>query len=140
MWFRKAIQSQQKLAIAYPPPGTIKPEAIWQQLVGIAKYLSRTGETATWEQLQQKLKISDRTLDLGIITLKSIGFAIEIQPAEAPNQQILQVKNSDFPIKVAAESTQLVTDFLAAVQEEQFLQTYFYQVPLATLQSMVWQS
>lgn len=136
MWFRKAIQSQQKLAIAYPPTATIKPEAIWQQLVGIAKYLSRTGETATWEQLQQKLKIGDRTLDLGIETLKSIGFAMEISAAEDPTQQILQVKNYNFSLQNTAEATQLVTDFLAAVQEEQFLKTYFYQVPLATLQSM----
>jgi single-stranded-DNA-specific exonuclease len=98
--------------------------------VGIAKFLSRTGQSATLAQLQDKLDLSDRTLHLGLNALSELGF---------------QVKHSDWSITISwtpidssttDSSTQQATQsFLAAIEEEQFLREYFYQVPLSTIQA-----
>jgi hypothetical protein len=53
------------------------PREIWQQLVGIAKFLSRTGQSATLAQLQEKLDLSDRTLHLGLNALSHLGFQVQ---------------------------------------------------------------
>ncbi|HBE17984.1 MAG TPA: single-stranded-DNA-specific exonuclease RecJ [Cyanobacteria bacterium UBA11149] len=132
LWYRRAIQTERKLAIAYPPPNLPSPEEIWHKLVGIAKFLSRTGQAATLAQLQEKLNTSDRTLHLGFLALESLGFqvkhldwAVEItwnSPESSPNHHI---------------SEPGIQTFLAAVEEEQFLRQYFYQVPLSTIERMV---
>lgn len=134
LWFRRALQTNQKLAIAYPPPPQTPPNEIWQQLIGIAKYLSRTGTTATIAQLQQKLGIGGDCLHLGLQILTKLGF---------------QVKNGDGYLKVSLNSeldhpnsnfeTPIYRDieqFLAAVREEQFRRQYFYEIPLSTIQSI----
>ncbi len=134
VWFRRAIRANQKLAIAYPPPNQLPPHEIWQQLVGIGKFLARTGQTATLAQLQEKLDLSDRTLQLGLNALSQIGF---------------QVKHLDWAIAISLQhslemanpaANDATQDFLAAVEEEQFLRQYFYQVPLSTIQSQAWQT
>ncbi len=132
VWFRRAIQADRKLAIAYPPPLQLPPLEIWKQLIGIAKFLSRTGQSATLTQLQQKLDLSDRTLHLGLQALSTLGF---------------QVKHSDWAIEIDwhTEATEPSTDddiqnFLSAVEEEQFLRQYFYQVPLSTIQAQAVQT
>jgi putative exonuclease, RecJ-like len=68
-WFRQAQHNQQKLAIAYTLPPPVPPLQIWEQLIGIAKYLSRTSKPVTRQQLGQKLGISDTSLQLGLKTL-----------------------------------------------------------------------
>lgn len=136
VWFWRAIQSQRKLAIAYPQPPQLTSSEIWQQLVGIAKFLSRTEKSVTLAQLQDKLQISDRLIDLGLDTLIACGF---------------QVQHSDWLIKINWQSSlspleanepynQAIHNFLAAVEEEQFLRQYFYQVPLTTIQTMASQT
>ena len=133
VWLRRAIASERKLALAYPPPSQLSPSDIWKQLVGIAKFLSRTGQTATLVQLQDKLDLSDRILHLGLDTLSHLGF---------------NVKHKDWAIAISGQPSLEVTDsaaneaiqnFLAAVEEEQFLRHYFYQVPLSTIESQAWQ-
>ena len=132
VWFRRAIQADRKLAIAYPSPSQLPPREIWQQLVGIAKFLSRTGQSATLDQLQEKLDLSDRTLHLGLVALSHLGF---------------QVKHLDWTVVISWHPVESSLDaidpatqdatqvFLAAVEEEQFLRQYFYQVPLSTIQA-----
>ncbi|NET07583.1 MAG: single-stranded-DNA-specific exonuclease RecJ [Symploca sp. SIO2B6] len=134
VWSRRAIQGEHQLAIAYPPPKLLSAREIWQQLVGIAKFLSRTGQSATLEQLQTKLDLSDRTLHLGLKALSHLGFqvkhldwAIEISwhpPLETPDTHEATVNNT----------TQA---FKTTVEEEQFLRQYFYQVSLSTIQGIV---
>ncbi|MCA1991630.1 MAG: single-stranded-DNA-specific exonuclease RecJ, partial [Coleofasciculus sp. S288] len=104
---------------------------IWEQLVGIAKFLSRTGQSATLRQLQEKLDLSDRTLQLGLKTLSLLGF---------------QVKHLDWTLTITLPptftfsdttdpvATNAILDFLFAIEEEQFRRQYFYQVPLSTIQ------
>jgi single-stranded-DNA-specific exonuclease len=100
--------------------------------VGIAKFLSRTGQSATLDQLQEKLDLSDRTLHLGLVALSHLGF---------------QVKHLDWTVVISWHPVESSLDaidpatqdatqvFLAAVEEEQFLRQYFYQVPLSTIQA-----
>jgi single-stranded-DNA-specific exonuclease len=51
-------------------------EQLWQTLVGIAKYLSRTGQTISYSQLVQKLGITLPILDLGFKALEKYGWQI----------------------------------------------------------------
>lgn len=134
LWYRRALNAEQPLAIAYPSPPTKSPQTIWQELVGIAKYLSRTGKTATRQQLSEKLSIGDRTLQLGFQSLVQLGFTVRsVNHAFEMNWQAPVEPPSE-----AALATQ-VEQFLAAVREEQFRRQYFYQVPLSTIQAFAGQ-
>jgi len=137
VWFRRAIAADRKLAIAYPPPNQLPPHELWQKLVGIAKFLSRTGQTASLTQLQEKLDLSDRTLHLGLQALSPLGFQVShldwtIAISWHPTHNSSEA--TDSTINDAAQA------FLAAVEEEQFLRQYFYQVPLSTIQAQASQT
>ncbi|HEY9749054.1 MAG TPA: DHH family phosphoesterase, partial [Allocoleopsis sp.] len=135
-WFRRAIQEGQRLAIAYPPPNRVAPSQIWQQLIGIAKYLSRTGRSATRNQLHEKLEIGDRSLQLGFQALNLLGFTV------THTEQGFQVEYQTRSGSTATELqlTEAVQQFLKVVQEEQFRRQYFYRVPLSTLQAIAQQT
>lgn len=127
--FSSAIALQKKLALAYhySPQTTALP--IWKQLIGIAKYLSRTQKSATLKQFQDKLSISNYTLQLGLQALESLGFQVQ-------NLNLREIKIS-FVVPVSKVAEEEIDMFLAAVEEEQFLQQYFYQVPLTTVEIML---
>ncbi|MBD1905037.1 single-stranded-DNA-specific exonuclease RecJ [Funiculus sociatus GB2-A5] len=133
VWFRRAQQTNRKLAIAYHPPEPIPPDQIWLQLVGIAKYLSRTGETASDDQISQKLGISDRTLQLGLDALSHLGFFVKQLDW---NFQISFHPEESSP----SLAKNAIEQFIGAVQEEQFRQKYFYQVPLSAIRAMATQN
>lgn len=137
VWFWRAIQSERKLAIAYPQPPQLPPSEIWQQLVGIAKFLSRTEKSVTLAQLQDKLRISDRIIHLGLDALACLGF--QVQYSDWLINIHWQSSTSSLDATESASNQAIVT-FLAAVAEEQFLSQYFYQVPLATIQTMASQT
>ncbi|PZD73699.1 Single-stranded-DNA-specific exonuclease RecJ [Acaryochloris thomasi RCC1774] len=99
----------------------------WEQWVGVAKYLVRTGQAVTYLQLQQKLSLSRRTLELGIQTLESLGFTFQV----AEDRLHVQ-RTEEGP---TADANQRIQTFLQAVQEEQFQQQYFQTVPLETVQA-----
>jgi single-stranded-DNA-specific exonuclease len=125
----QAIQARKKIAIAYPPPLTQSPQIVWQELVGVAKYLSRTGEVATTQALQDKLNLSSNTLHLGLQSLRDLGFEVEFLTLES-----LTIKSNSLLTKSMPTS---VYQFIAALQEEHFSQTYFHLVPLSTLEAMI---
>jgi single-stranded-DNA-specific exonuclease len=140
-WLRQAQQSQRSLILAYPPPAENAPIDCWRRLVGVAKYLSRTGIFASQEQLCQQLHISRRSLEIGLHLLKQYGFQIERsgqelsfawQPEDAKSQQPeLDLRETD------SRSLAEIQPFLDAVQEEQFQRQYFHQVPLPLIQAIV---
>ncbi|NJR62206.1 MAG: single-stranded-DNA-specific exonuclease RecJ, partial [Cyanobacteria bacterium CRU_2_1] len=132
-WFRRAIQTGQNLAIAYPPPPTESPTDIWQHLVGIAKYLSRTGKMVTRAQLSETLGIGDRPLQIGFRTLKRFGF--EVTSSEEGVHFTWQPE----PTLEYGEMAEAIAPFFSVVQEEQFRRRYFYEVPLATIQAAAYQ-
>ncbi|NEP60543.1 MAG: hypothetical protein F6K31_26670 [Symploca sp. SIO2G7] len=134
VWCRRAIATERQLAIAYSPPKLLPPSDIWEQLVGIAKFLSRTKQTATLTQLKEKLELSDRTLQLGLNALSLLGFQVKrvdwsVQIHRQPGELSSEAINST--------ASELIQEFLAGVEEEQFRRQYFYQVPLSTVQTMV---
>lgn len=129
--FRFAQQQQQPLALAYPPPTPATPQQVWEQLLGIAKHLSRTGKAATRQQIQDKLGISQTTLDLGLQALSDLGITL-LETAENP--QLLQMQWT--PNETPPESRVSLSQFFAAIQEEWFRRQYFFDVPLLTIQSM----
>jgi single-stranded-DNA-specific exonuclease len=117
--------------IAYQQPAPTAPHQIWEQLAGIAKYLSRTHQTVTRQQLLDRLGISDRPLQLGFRALQSLGFTIQTQERDLAIDW-----QPATPAKTDAVA-EMVNRFLAAIQEEQFRRQYFYQVPLARIQAIM---
>jgi len=135
-WFRRSLYLKQKLAIAWAEPQLIPPRQIWLSLVGIAKYLSRTGQIVTRFQLHQKLGIGDQPLKLGFIALNYLGFKVsfEDQGFSISATTVTEPTVSD------ADYVQAMEKFLASVREEQFQRQYFYQVPLSTMQAIAAQT
>ncbi|MBW4658764.1 MAG: DHH family phosphoesterase [Drouetiella hepatica Uher 2000/2452] len=134
-WMNRARQSQRKLAIAYDPPSEKSPTEVWQNLVGVAKYLSRTGQTTSQAQLCEKLGVGDRTLRIGLQGLSRLGFVV----AEDEN---LSMKRQDAwqelaqPLESAANSkVEQEVQFAIALQEENFNRRYFYEASLETLRT-----
>jgi single-stranded-DNA-specific exonuclease len=134
-WFRKSQQQGKPLALAFPSPSQTPPPDTWQKLVGIAKYLSRTGNRATRQQMLDKLEMGDHSLYLGIKTLSYLGFAFDYSenaftvtwvPPQPPPQE--------------REFNQALQEFFVALQEEHFRRQYFYQVPLETIRAMATQT
>ena len=134
VWFWRAIQADRKLAIAYPQPDQLPPREIWQKLVGIAKFLSRTGKSVTLAQLQDKLDLSDRTIQLGLNALSCLGFQVEYL------DWLININWQPSLDAIASVDNAATLAFLSAVKEEQFLRQYFYQVPLTTIQTMASQA
>ena len=134
VWFWRAIQADRKLAIAYPQPDQLPPREIWQKLVGIAKFLSRTGKSVTLAQLQDKLDLSDRTIQLGLNALSCLGFQVEYL------DWLININWQPSVDAIASADNAATLAFLSAVKEEQFLRQYFYQVPLTTIQTMASQA
>ena len=125
-WIRRAYHQGCILAIAYPPPPHRSTTDIWQQLIGIAKYLHRTQHTASRTQLLQKLDLSDRTLQLGIQALQAIGF--QVVAAENGFQITEQTTHDSNPM-------QAIALFLSGLREEQFRQQYFAQLSIETIRA-----
>jgi Single-stranded DNA-specific exonuclease len=62
-----------QVSLPTPTPQAIDPPATWQTLLGVAKYLHRTGQTTTLAKLQDRLEIWHRPLlHLGLQALKGI--------------------------------------------------------------------
>lgn len=124
--WQRASCSNQPLAVAYPPPVPTEPVAIWTQLVGIAKYLSRTSQAISSDRLRSQLGITPRSLELGLQALAEVGFSVTWQ------SQMVHISGrpEDAPPSPA------LLEFLDGIAEEQFRRLYFYQVSVATLQAM----
>ncbi|WP_418904052.1 single-stranded-DNA-specific exonuclease RecJ [Moorena producens] len=138
VWCRRAIQAERQLAIAYPRPKQLSAQDTWKKLLGIAKFLSRTGQWATLVQLQEKLDLSDRTVELGLNALSAIGFEVSYQdcgvqiswhPKEWSSHRTNVAENDAIALRARCANA----IFFAAIEEEQFRRQYFYQVPLSTI-------
>jgi single-stranded-DNA-specific exonuclease len=120
------VEKQPETIEANPIPVNQIPEippalALWQQLVGIAKYLSRTQQTVPLSRIQEKLGVSDQLLQAGLFALQAIGFEITMF-----DTQQVQIWTKDMlnPDPQAEPALSAVYQFLKMTQEEQF-QGYF---------------
>ncbi len=127
VWIRRSLHNQQPLAIAWSKPRHQKPSEIWLTFVGIVKYLDRTQQLVTRVQLLDKLLISDRCLFLGIKALNCLGFLLQL------SDRSLLVSWDEEKKSPADTANTAISQFLAAVQEEQFQQQYFAEVPLSMI-------
>lgn len=123
---RAAIAHSASLALAYPPPEEIPSEQVWETLIGIAKYLSRTQETVSMAKVSDRLEIGKFALSLGIDALVALGFECLREPGLS-----FQPPKSH----PSADVNEKINAFLNAVEEEQFRRQYFYQIPITTLAS-----
>jgi single-stranded-DNA-specific exonuclease len=132
-WVRRAIREERPLAIAYRPPTATQPSEIWANLVGIAKYLSRTGNTATRNQLYDRLGVGNLPLKAGFQALTAIGFRVRYT-----NQKFSMALEKDVQsdLQIRAE----IEQFICAIREEHFRRQYFAQVPFTTIRAMALQA
>ncbi|ERN43128.1 single-stranded-DNA-specific exonuclease RecJ [Rubidibacter lacunae KORDI 51-2] len=125
---RRARTHDRKLALAYSAPETRSPQATWEQLVGIAKFLCRTGTVARREQLRTKLDLGDRALDVGLHALESLGLTVEqTADAVAVSGQLQPCDDAEAAISQALE----------AIAEAQFRREFFCRAPVTTLADAV---
>jgi single-stranded-DNA-specific exonuclease len=125
--YQEALTRQQPLALAYSSPAISAAREIWKNLVGIAKYLSRTGESIPARQLREKLEISDRLLQLGLQVLAENGI-------EVVNEQgNLSFRRREKP----QVNEHKIEQWLGAIAEELFLRQYFAIVPVETMKNLL---
>ncbi|MFP4320615.1 MAG: single-stranded-DNA-specific exonuclease RecJ [Phormidium sp.] len=90
----------------------------WLTLIGIAKYLSRTGEPRPRRVIQEKLGIGDRPLEIGLNRLGHLGFSVHYP---SPEDIAITAISGDWGDR---HLESLAQPFLDAVCEEQFRQRH----------------
>lgn len=128
-WMQQAMQTGKTLAIAYPPPPDTDPTACWEQLIGIAKYLSRTQQSISSSHLRQKLSISDRTFQISLHALQVLGFEVTLA------DEALYFRWHP-AMETEAVQSRAIAQCLTAIQEDRFRQQYFATVPLEVVKQM----
>lgn len=123
--YQQAKSGDRSLVLAYEPELTADAIAIWQQLVGIIKYLVRTQKPVTKLAIRTKLNLSDRSFYLGLKALYQFGFQHQIEEDEYRFSLTENIQKT--------EPQLALNNFLSAVKEEKFQQQYFHQVPLPTI-------
>jgi single-stranded-DNA-specific exonuclease len=135
IYCRKAIRTQSKLALNYQSTNLSSSREIFQQLIGMAKYLLTIDTALDLERLRAKLRVSDRTLKLGLNALVAVGFTVSLETdtnlVTVDRSPALHCQESDVYTLLA------VRQFLAAIEEEQFKRNYFLQVPVYAIESSV---
>jgi single-stranded-DNA-specific exonuclease len=126
-WVHQARQQGQPLAIAFPTEPPPPPETIWTTLVGIAKYLARTGEERELGAIAQRLWLDPVTLKQGFPVLARLG--LQVLPTRKGWIRVQSVQSS----ADIQSPTQALQGFLRAIQEDQFQLRYFQQIPVETL-------
>jgi single-stranded-DNA-specific exonuclease len=125
---RQAIRTNSKLALNYHSINLVTSREVFQQLVGIAKYLVNMNKEIELDRLKSRLNIGDLSLHLGLAALTEIGFQISVQP----KTNLISIGLSQPQNSHEADLYALITvqKFLAAIEEEQFNRNYFLQVPV----------
>lgn len=131
-WCKQAEQAGQTLVVAYPDPRDPATEVdIWKQLVGIAKFLTRTGESANLAQLQSVLNISPKALQIGLESLQVFGFALQ------SGNDGMQINSSPSLLNLGSgDRQQALHRFLETLREEQFQRHYFQEVPVEVMSAV----
>ncbi|MEO0870101.1 MAG: DHHA1 domain-containing protein, partial [Cyanobacteria bacterium J06642_11] len=145
-WFHQATQQKTPLVLAYEKPEVQAPIEVWKQLVGISKYLARTGKEATVAELTARLGLGESSLRAGLVALESLGFydgAMDPEGASQSEGQQLSPAATitlqyDATLAATVEQQQVTLQlFLATLQEEQFQRRYFATVPVNVAQTIM---
>ena len=122
--YHQAVNRDRSLVLAYTSERAPNAIEVWQQLVGIAKYLSRTQKQVTKAQIQAKLNLSDYSFNLGLQALKTLGFQSQVKD---------NLYQFAFEENFDANLNNQIDTFLLTIKEENFQRQYFYKVPLPTI-------
>jgi len=130
-WVRQAQEAGKTLTLAYDASDSPPAAEVWKQLVGIAKFLARTGEIAHLSQVQSMLDIGPKTLQVGLQSLRTFGLVGQCW------QNVLKV-DTDQPMAhlESMDRQRALQQFLGAVQEEQFQRQYFQAVPVVVMDTI----
>jgi single-stranded-DNA-specific exonuclease len=129
----QATAQQQKLALAYTASDSGDSILRWQQLAGLAKYAARTRSPMPLSRVQEQLRLSKQSLLLGLDALKAVGFKIRSEPDTFyVESDFLELDDSE-----SEAATLVIQEFLSAIAEEQFQQTYFQKAPVQQLQNVL---
>ena len=126
--YHYAVKREQKLVLNYHASENTEAREIWQQLIGIVKYLVRTQKLVTKQQIKEKLNLSDCYFELGLEALNAIGFTYNYA------DNYYQFKQEDV---IGNEAGEAIDSFLNVVAEEQFQKRYFTQVPLPVISNHI---
>jgi single-stranded-DNA-specific exonuclease len=121
----QAKLNHQKLALVYSADPVVSAGNRWQTLVGIAKFLTRTGQAVAITDLCDRCQLSPETLALGLIALETIGFEVK----QTKSQIQVRAKPTDF-----STTSQTLQTCLAAFAEEIFRQQYFQNASVKLMQ------
>jgi single-stranded-DNA-specific exonuclease len=102
---------------------------LWMQWVGLAKYLSRTGEMASRSQLLQQLGIGDRALQQGFRSISQVGFRV--------TGGVDGFQFSGDGLMYGEHHLDAMAAWAIALQEEYFMASYFARVPLEILAAIL---
>lgn len=127
VWQRRAMG--QPLALAFGPPVAPDVAGLWMRWVGLAKYLSRTGEVVGRSQLLQQLGIGDRALQQGFRSLSQVGFRVS---GGGDGFQF-----SGDGSMYGEHHLEAIEAWSIALQEEYFMASYFARVPLEILEGIL---
>ncbi len=122
--YDRAVNCDRSLVLAYTSERSPDAIEVWQQLVGVAKYLSRTQKQVTKAQIQAKLNLSNYSFNLGLQALKTLGFQCQIKD---------NLYQFAFEENLDANLNNQIDTFLSTIKEENFQRQYFCKVPLPTI-------
>jgi single-stranded-DNA-specific exonuclease len=130
---RQAMLTRSKLALNYQSTNLASSQEVFEQLIGIAKYLVSTSKEIELDRWRSQLKIGDRTLKLGLDALVQLGFEISLQP----DSNRIKLTSSEQQRHADLDLFTLVSvrEFLAAIEEERFNRNYFLNVPVYAIES-----
>ncbi len=128
-WIEQAQGSDRPLALAYKT-AKADAQATWETLLGIAKYMSRTGEAVAIARLEERLGIDlsrdkGRLMGLASGAIAALGFELSCQK----NKVSIGLRE----VSSEAVGERAIALFLMALQEVMFQQRYFEQVPVAAV-------
>lgn len=109
-WVQQAQQAGKPLALAYDLPVFQPPAMLWQALLERVQLSAKLGEAISLDSFPVSLQLSEPTLAAGLAALQDAA----LQDA-------------------AIHSPAVSEPFMQAVAQAQFMQRYFWQVPLATV-------
>ncbi|MDJ0904012.1 MAG: single-stranded-DNA-specific exonuclease RecJ [Xenococcus sp. MO_188.B8] len=123
--YRNAIACEQKLVLNYHRPESVQAQEVLRQFITTVKELAVTEELITKEQLQDRIGLGDRSLNLGLQILEKVGFSWYQDEEDYKFKQEFLISN--------IEIDRDINLFLLAATEEQFQREYFYRVPLSII-------
>ena len=124
--YQAAINSNQKLALAYRKPIEISAEKLLRKFIGMAKYLSHHQKVISYQELHTKLNLDRQLLELGLNLLTQLGFDINI------HEDNVSIKGS---FALNSNDSVHLKAFRNAIAEYNFQRQYFYQAPIGALES-----